>query len=83
MTVSFLDSLFLNVLRDNPDLAPRLFAQLFAAAPPASLFRFLSDLAAPSDFMRVIAALPPGPFLKTLAASCMRAHSTWRESFVG
>jgi lycopene beta-cyclase len=80
--LQFLDSLFLRVLRDQPDLAPRLFTQLFAGAPTGAVLRFLGDRAGPGDVMRVISALPPGPFLKALGSVCAEPGAAWRELLV-
>ena len=68
-----LDRIFLARLRRRPDLAPALFARLFAAADPAALVRFLSDRATPADVARVIAALPKLPF----AAEAARSWRLW------
>ena len=68
-----LDRVFLARLRRRPDLAPALFARLFAAADPAALVRFLSDRATPADVARVIAALPKLPF----AAEAARSWRLW------
>jgi lycopene beta-cyclase len=61
-----MDNLFLNVLRARPDLAPRLFLDLFEKVEPARLIRFLSDTGSFADHAAVAAALPTGPFLRAL-----------------
>jgi len=81
-TMAFLDHLFLRVLRDRPQLAPRLFTQLFGEAATGSVLRFLGDRATAADVLRVVAALPPGPFVKALASVCAEPAAAWRESFV-
>jgi lycopene beta-cyclase len=81
-TLAFLDHLFLRVLRDRPQLAPRLFAQLFGEAATGSVLRFLGDRATAGDILRVVAALPPGPFVKALVGLCAEPAAAWRESFV-
>lgn len=81
-TLAFLDHLFLRVLRDRPQLAPRLFAQLFGEAATGSVLRFLGDRATAGDILRVVAALPPGPFVKALGSLCAEPAAAWRESFV-
>jgi lycopene beta-cyclase len=81
-TLAFLDHLFLRVLRDRPELAPRLFAQLFGEAATGSVLRFLGDRATAGDILRVVAALPPGPFVKALGSLCAEPAAAWRESFV-
>lgn len=59
----WLDHVFLRRLRADPGAAPALFARLFAAADPDALVRFLSDVGSPADVARVVAALPPMPFV--------------------
>lgn len=59
----WLDHVFLRRLEADPAGAPALFARLFATAEPDALVRFLSDVGSPADTARVIAALPPMPFV--------------------
>ena len=61
-----MDALFLQVLRQRPELAPTLFLAMFRRVAPARLARFMSDQATLLDNLAVIAALPPGPFLREL-----------------
>ena len=61
-----MDALFLQVLRRQPELAPTLFLAMFRRVAPARLARFMSDQATWLDNLAVIAALPPGPFLREL-----------------
>jgi lycopene beta-cyclase len=61
-----MDALFLQVLRRRPELAPTLFLAMFRKVAPARLARFMSDQATLLDNLAVIAALPPGPFLREL-----------------
>jgi lycopene beta-cyclase len=61
-----MDSLFLKVLRARPDLAPRLFLDLFEKVEPARLIRFLSDAGTLADHAAVVAALPARRFLLAL-----------------
>ncbi|MBZ2180124.1 MAG: hypothetical protein K7J47_20755 [Acidobacteria bacterium] len=82
VTLAFLDHLFLRVLRDRPQLAPQLFAQLFGKAATGSVLRFLGDWATAADIVRVVAALPPGPFVKALMSLCAEPAAAWRESLV-
>lgn len=65
-SVSSMDRLFLDVLRGHPGLAPGLFMALGERVPPDALVRFLMDRARPSDLLRVVGALPPGPFLQRI-----------------
>jgi lycopene beta-cyclase len=64
-----MDKLFLNVLRTRPELAPRLFLDLFEKVEPARLIRVLSDTGSFVDHAAVIAALPTVPFLRALLDS--------------
>lgn len=64
-----MDQLFLSLLRTRPDLAPALFVRLFERADAARIIRFLSDQGTLGDCLRVIAALPAGPFLMQLVRS--------------
>ena len=61
-----MDALFLQVLRRRPELAPTLFLAMFRKVAPARLARFMSDQATLFDNLAVLAALPPGPFLREL-----------------
>lgn len=64
--LSRMDALFLQVLRRRPELAPVLFLAMFRKVAPARLARFMSDQGTWLDDLAVIAALPPGPFLREL-----------------
>ena len=69
----WMDGVFLRALAAEPERAPEFFLKLAARVPGAALVRFLSDEARPADLLRVIAALPPAPFLRALptrAAAC-------------
>ena len=68
-----MDALFLQVLRRRPELAPTLFLAMFRKVAPARLARFMSDQATLLDNLAVIAALPPGPFLRELFRPAPRA----------
>jgi lycopene beta-cyclase len=68
-----MDALFLQVLRRRPELAPTLFLAMFRQVAPARLARFMSDQATLLDNLAVIAALPPGPFLRELFRPAPRA----------
>lgn len=59
----WLDHVFLRRLLADPAAAPRLFTSLFASAESDALVRFLSDVPSPADVARVVAALPPLPFV--------------------
>lgn len=64
--LSRMDALFLQVLRRRPELAPELFLAMFRKVAPARIARFMSDQGTWLDDLAIIAALPPGPFLREL-----------------
>lgn len=61
-----MDRLFLSLLRHRPEMGPALFVRMFRHTAPDSLARFMSDRAAPGDYLRLIAALPALPFIRQL-----------------
>ncbi len=61
-----MDSLFLRVIREQPDLAPDLFLRLAKALRPDAFARFMSDRATPLDWITTVSALPKTPFLSAL-----------------
>jgi lycopene beta-cyclase len=68
-TLAWMDSIFLETLRRNADLAPDLFMALARNVPADRLVRFLTDQPRVADLAAVIAALPARPMLKTLSKS--------------
>ena len=78
--LTFLDHLFLRVLRRHPDRAPGLFTQLFGGAPTPSVLRFLGDQPSAADIGQVIRALPAGIFLRELFSRSGEGAAQWRES---
>jgi lycopene beta-cyclase len=64
-----MDAVFLNALIANPDRAPDFFLRLARLQPSAAFARFMSDQATAADVLRVVTALPPGPFLRALRSS--------------
>lgn len=72
----WMDEVFLVALRRSPEVAPRLFASLFARCPPEPLLRFLNDVGGPADTARVIAALPKLPMLAAAARTLARPAGT-------
>ena len=66
----FFDTVFLQCLADRPDLAARIFGQMFHRADPAALVRFLGDQSTLCDDLRIISALPKTPFLAAALRSC-------------
>ena len=69
-----LDSIFLRVLADRPELAPRIFGRMFEGAEPAALVRFLSEKSTPVDDLRIVAALPKWPFIAAAARMAWAAR---------
>jgi lycopene beta-cyclase len=61
----YMDRLLLKVLRQNPERAPDLFADLFENAAPDRLERFLSGSTALRDRMAAVSAMPTGLFMRT------------------
>ena len=89
-----LDHIFLRRLATDWSGAPALFARMFARAEPDALVRFLSDVATPGDVARVVAALPPLPFVAeayemlrsataTRILSRPGARATWAQALNG
>ena len=62
--LQWMDMLFLTVLREQPELAPKLFMSLAHNVAPATLVRFLTERPSINDLLAVIYALPAWPFLK-------------------
>jgi lycopene beta-cyclase len=61
-----MDGLFLRVMRAHPERAEELFQSLARGLGADAFARFMSDRARPLDPLRVVASLPPAPFLRTL-----------------
>lgn len=59
--IRIMDGVLLDLLRRQPDLAPRVFSTLFGACDPRALVRFLNDAAGPQDLVAVAAAIPFWP----------------------
>lgn len=62
----WMDTLFLNVVRRQPELAPQLFMALFSGVASQRVIRFLGESARLSDFVAMVWALPHKPFLRQL-----------------
>ncbi|MBC7757043.1 MAG: hypothetical protein H7Z20_10490 [Bdellovibrio sp.] len=67
-----MDKLFLQLIRAQPELAPKLFISLFHRSNTSKLIRFLSDQAKLTDYLAIMLALPAAPFLKQLLISCYK-----------
>ncbi len=62
-----LDALLLEVIRDEPRAALRVFERLFARNTPARILAFLDEATTTVDELALILTLPPAPFLRALA----------------
>ncbi len=62
----FMDSVFLNVIRCYPALAPKIFISLARSLTGSEFARFLSGEATISIWFKVIFAMPKLPFLRAL-----------------
>ncbi|MGE5828907.1 MAG: lycopene cyclase family protein [Micromonosporaceae bacterium] len=62
-----LDALLLDVLADDPAQLELAFARLFAANPPDRVLRFLDEASRLDQDLRIMASLPPVPYLRALA----------------
>ena len=65
----FFDAVFLKALSDRPDLAPQIFARMFARADPAAVVRFLGERSTAIDDLQIVAALPKLPFMRAALGS--------------
>ncbi len=63
---AWMDTLFLDVLLQEPACTPKLFNSLYDNAPVDALIRFMSDQSSLADKLNIIRSLPPGPFLRTM-----------------
>ena len=68
-----LDAILLEVLARQPEQLHRIFPRLFAANPTDRVLRFLDERAGPFAVARLMATLPPAPFLRALGPAAARA----------
>ena len=66
---AWMDSVFLTAIRTQPQNAPDYFLRIAKTLTPDAFARFMSDAARMSDLLRLMAALPPMPFLAAAARS--------------
>ena len=59
-----MDSIFNGVLLSRPDLAVSLYMRMARALNGDQFARFMLGQATANDWLRVIAAMPKGPFIK-------------------
>jgi lycopene beta-cyclase len=62
----WMDTVFLNVIRRQPELAPHLFLALFSGGASQRVIRFLGESGRLSDYLAITCALPLRPFLRQL-----------------
>jgi lycopene beta-cyclase len=67
-----LDAALLEVLDRDPPRLEQVFARLFAANPVERVLRFLDEDAGVGEELRLIASLPPAPFLRAWPAALAR-----------
>jgi lycopene beta-cyclase len=66
LIIQWMDALFLQVIKTEPQCGATLFMSMFGKVKPERLIRFLSGEAKLIDCLAVIAACPYLPFLRTL-----------------
>jgi lycopene beta-cyclase len=69
---SWMDTLFLKVVRRQPHLAPALFTAMFSKVASHRVIRFLGDAGSLTDYIAMAWALPGRPFLRQLLSSSRR-----------
>lgn len=70
-----MDRIFLQVMRRSPQLAPDMFMAMFQDIKTERVIRFLSDQGRVADYLAMVCALPPAPFLRQL----LPGGSGWRR----
>jgi lycopene beta-cyclase len=65
----WMDTLFLNVVRRQPQMAPQLFMALFSGVSNHRVIRFLGESGTFFDYAAMVWALPHKPFLRQLMRS--------------
>ncbi len=70
--LSWLDAVFVSVLKRNPKAAPHLFRRMFSGTSGGQFARFMMERASARDLLTVITAMPPLPFLRAAAAVGLR-----------
>lgn len=79
LLLRLMDRLFLQLIRASPQIAPELFLAIFENADANRLIRFLSDRGKLTDYLAIIRALPPGPFLNQIVAQLAAAMGVRRH----
>lgn len=84
--LSWMDNIFLQTIRRNPQVAPELFLALARNVRPDSLLRFLTDSPTKRDLLAVILSLPKLPLLRSALTQLLASGSSstrrdeWREA---
>ena len=74
VVLQWMDTIFLKVMQKQPQLVPKLFLAMFKKVQPTSMVRFLNDEGTFKDYLAIVLALPPLPFLKQLFAQMLPRH---------
>jgi lycopene beta-cyclase len=72
-----LDAILLEVLDRDPAQLERAFARLFSANPAERVLRFLDEASDLRDESRLIASLPPMPYLRAAGRALHSANRPW------
>lgn len=59
-----LDAMLLHVLQKRPELAEKVFSDLFGKNPVDRLFRFLDENSTPREDLALMSTVPWGPFIR-------------------
>ena len=70
----WMDQVFLRALAEHPERSAEFFLRLAASVPGERFVRFMSDQGGCLDHARVVAALPPGPFLQAIHGPSQRTR---------
>lgn len=68
----WMDQVFLRALTMHPERSAEFFLRLATAVPSEAFVRFMSDQGSWLDHARIVAALPPAPFLQALHGPSLR-----------
>jgi lycopene beta-cyclase len=76
---SAMDAILLDIMRHQGDEIKPVFGALFQNNPIERILRFLDEDASPLEIGAIIASLPPGLFLRTLARSAQLRQQLWES----
>lgn len=65
----FFDTVFMQVLQDEPERLPAALVRLFRHNPPERVFTFLAGASTLRQEVAIVCSLPWGPFLRALIAT--------------